>query len=89
MCTQELRQVDLCEFEGSLVYIMSSRTARTTKCYPVSNNDEKKKRKRKRKRGRREGRRREGRWRRGGEERGEEEMCSNERISQMWVNEYH
>ena len=35
------RQVDLCEFEASLVYRVSSRTARATKMSPVSINQTK------------------------------------------------
>jgi hypothetical protein len=34
--TQEQRHADLCEFEASLVYTVSSRTARTTQRNPVS-----------------------------------------------------
>jgi flagellar biosynthesis/type III secretory pathway protein FliH len=49
------RQVDLYEFEASLVYKVSSRTARVTQRNPVSKNQKKKKEKRKKK-GRKEGR---------------------------------
>jgi hypothetical protein len=34
--TWRQRQVDLCEFEAILVYIVSSRTARATQINPVS-----------------------------------------------------
>jgi len=54
------RQVDLCEFEASLLYRMSSKTARTTQRNPVS----KKKLRRRRKRRRRRRRRRRKRKRR-------------------------
>jgi hypothetical protein len=37
------RQVDLCEFEASLVYRVSSRTARATQRNPVSENKNKNK----------------------------------------------
>ena len=43
------RQVDLFEFEASLVYRASSRTARTTQRHPVSKNKQKRKRKKERK----------------------------------------
>ena len=36
------RQVDLCEFEDSLDYMISSRIARVTQKNPVSNNNNKK-----------------------------------------------
>jgi hypothetical protein len=58
------RQVDLCEFEASLVSSSGFRAARATKRNPVSKIERKKERKKERKRGerRREGgrRRREG-----------------------------
>jgi hypothetical protein len=37
------RQVDLCELEASLVFIVNSRTARTTKREPVSTTTTKRK----------------------------------------------
>jgi hypothetical protein len=53
-----LKQVDLCEFEASVVYKASSRIARTTQKYPTSNCPPPKKRKDGRKGGKK--RRREG-----------------------------
>jgi hypothetical protein len=44
--------VDICKFEGSLVYKVRSRTARATKRNPVSKNQEKKKGKERKKEGR-------------------------------------
>ena len=40
---QRQRQAELCEFEASLVYGVSSRTARTTQRNPVSKNQKEKK----------------------------------------------
>jgi hypothetical protein len=37
--TREAEQVDLCEFESSLVYIVNSRTARATQRNPVTKAD--------------------------------------------------
>jgi hypothetical protein len=37
--TGEAEEVDLCEFEASLVYTQSSRTAKSTKKNPVSENN--------------------------------------------------
>ena len=49
--------MDLCEFEASLVYIVSSRTARTvSQRSPVLKKRKKGKRKKERKEGRKEGR---------------------------------
>lgn len=35
------RKADGCEFEGSLVYVVTSKTSRTAQCNPVSNNTHK------------------------------------------------
>jgi hypothetical protein len=47
-------QVDFCEFEASLVYKVSSRTARATQRNPVSKNQKKKKKRKKRKKKKKE-----------------------------------
>jgi hypothetical protein len=57
------RQVDLCEFKVSLIYRVSSRTARATQRIPVLENPKKGRRKKK-------GQRREGRRRRRKREKG-------------------
>jgi hypothetical protein len=66
------RQVDLCEFEASLVYRVSSKTTKATQKDPVLKNKQPSpptKKKKKRKRRKRKKRRREG----GGREKREEE----------------
>jgi DNA repair photolyase len=65
------RQVDF-EFEASLVYRVSSRTARATQRNPVSKKKKKKERKKKRKRKKKERKKRKGKERKGKERKGKE-----------------